>query len=425
MKRSLRIVLIGAILVLAGMYYGCSNVTSPYNKGTPAPTPPSSSTVKQVESANNSFSASLFDQIAAEEQGKNFFISPFSVSMALAMTLNGASGQTYTDMAQTLGLSAFSNEQINESYQSLMTMFSGLDPNVKFDIANSIWYRNTFAVQDSFLNVDSTYFDAKVSALDFNSPSAADVINSWVSENTNGKIQSVISPPIDPAEVMFLINALYFDGSWKYSFDSENTKLGTFYLSDGSTESDSMMVVHDTLNYYSDSTFIAVELPYGDGDYSMLVLLPTSSTSALNAIGTLNQGEINKIVGGLKAEDVQLTLPKFKVKYSTKLNVALTKMGMGNAFSAAANFTRINPAGGLYISDVIHKTYIDVNEQGTQAAAVTVVTVATLSIGGGHPIGPIMVNANRPFTFLIKENHDNTILFMGAVVQPSVEVTAN
>lgn len=423
MKRSFRLVMAVSAIAFTGLYYGCNTISSPYSKSTP--TPPSSASVKQVESASNSFSASLFDQVASEEQGKNFFISPFSVSMALAMTLNGASGQTYTDMARTLGLSSLSNEQINESYQNLMAMFSGLDPSVKFDIANSIWYRNTFAVQDSFLNVDSTYFNAKVAALDFSNSGAADEINSWVSNNTNGKIQSVIQPPINPSAVMFLINALYFDATWKYTFDYAHTKLGTFYLSDGSTESDSMMVVHDTLDYYSDSVFTAVELPYGDGDYSMLVLLPTDITSATNVIGTLSQGEINEIIGGMKPEDVQLTMPKFKVMYSTKLNEALTKMGMGSAFSAAADFTRINPAGGLYISDVLHKTYIDVSEQGTEAAAVTVVAVATTSIEGGQPVGPIMVNVDRPFSFLIKENHDNTILFMGAVVQPSVEVTSN
>lgn len=424
MKRNFGLALIVALVMMSGVYYGCSDVASPYKKST-APVPPSSSATGKVESAANSFSASLFDQVAAGEQGKNFFISPFSVSMALAITLNGASGQTYTDMAKTLGLSGVSNAQINDSYQSLMAMFSGLDPSVKFDIANSIWFRNTFAVQDSFVNVDSTFFDAKVAPLDFNSPNAANVINSWVSSHTNGKIQSVIQLPIDSSQVMFLINALYFDGCWKYSFDSKNTRLDSFYLPNGSTESDSMMVVHDTLNYYSDSVFTVVELPYGDTDYSMIVLLPTRAASAMSTIGTLSEGEINGIIGGLKPEDVQLTLPKFKVKYSTKLNGVLGKMGMGNAFSGAADFTRINPEVHLCISEVLHKTYIDVNEQGTEAAAVTVVDVATVSIAGGHPISPIMVDANRPFAFLIKENRGNTILFMGSVVQPSVEVTGN
>ena len=342
--------------------------------------------------------------------------------MALAMTLNGASGQTYNDMQQTLGLNGLSNDEINMSYQNLMATFSSLDPGVKFDIANSIWYRNTFAVEDSFIDVDSTYFNARVSALDFSNAGAADVINSWVSDNTNNKITSIIQPPIDPATVMFLINALYFNGTWKYTFDSKYTKPGTFYLANGSTESDSMMVVHDTLDYFADQNLTAVELPYGRGDYSMLVLLPTGPASAMNTIGTLSQSEVNSIISGLKPEDVQLTMPKFRLKYSTSLIKALSQMGMGIAFSDGANFTRINSAGGLYISDVLHKTYIDVNEQGTEAAAVTVIGIKT-TVVIGQQSGPKMVNVDRPFAFLIKENRDNTILFMGAVMQPSVEVT--
>ena len=161
-----------------------------------------------------------------------------------------------------------------------MTMFDNLDPSVTFNIANSIWYRNTFQVLSSFIAVDSTYFSSEVRSLNFNDPSAADIINSWVSSKTNGKIPTIIDPPIDATVMMYLINALYFNGTWKYTFDTANTKPYPFYLSDGSKESDSMMVVHDTLNYYSDGDFQVVELPYGNGEYSMLVLLPTTSSSA-------------------------------------------------------------------------------------------------------------------------------------------------
>lgn len=417
--RSLSLILAVVCVAIAGFYYGCSGVNSPYQNN-PTPMPPLSSSELKVESANNSFATTLFNQVAQQEQGKNFFISPLSVSMALAMTLNGAGGQTYTDMQQTLGLTGMSNQEINQSCQNLMAMFSTLDPSVTFNIANSIWYRNTFSVLDSFLNVDSTYFNAKVAALNFNDPNSAAVINNWVSEKTNGKISSVVQSPLPAAAMMYLINALYFHGTWKYTFDYKNTKLGTFHLANGSTESDSMMTMTDTLNYYSDRYFQVVELPYGNGDYSMLVLLP-NSTSATNPIPTLDQSEVNAITNGLKSEDVTVTLPKFKLQYSTVLNNALSQMGMANAFSSAADFTRINPAGGLYISYVLHKTYIDVNEVGTEAAAVTVIAVATSATPTGPQ--PIMFDANRPFVFLIKENHDNTIMFMGAVTQPSVEVS--
>lgn len=418
MRRSLRIFLLGVAVAAISLNYGCSHVTSP---GDGKANPPVTQVEKQVESANNSFAANLFTQVAVQEKGKNFFISPLSVSMALAMTLNGANGQTYTDMQKTLGFDGLSNSDINQSYQYLMTMFANLDPGVTFTIANSIWYRNTFPVLSSFITVDSTYFDSDVKPLNFNDPSAAGVINSWVSSKTHGKIPSIITPPIDPSVIMYLINALYFNGTWKYTFDTVNTKPYPFYLSDGSTESDSMMAMRDSLNYYFDANFQVVELPYGDGDYSMLVLLPVSSSST-NMFASLNQTEINRIISGLSLQDVILTLPKFKVEYSTSLANVLSQMGMGIAFTRSADFTKINPAGGLFISDVLHKTYIDVNEKGTEAAAVTVVTIGIGAVG--FPLnGPIKFNVNHPFLFLIKENHNNTIMFMGAINQPSVHIS--
>ena len=420
MKRSLKLFVFCFAIAAVTSNYGCSSSTNPPggDKNNPLPI---SSLDKQVETANNSFGLTLFGKIASQEEGKNFFISSLSVSMALAMTLNGAHGQTYTDMQKTLGLDGFTNDQINQSYQNLITFFSNLDPSVKFNIANSIWYRNTFSVLSDFLAVDSTYFDSEVRPLDFNDPGAAGTINSWVSDKTNGKISSVLQPPIDPSTMMYLINALYFNGMWKYSFDAANSNLYPFQLSNGLTESDSMMVLRDTLNYYSDTSLQVVELPYGDGDYSMLVLLPAANLSLTNAAAEFNQNEMDNITKNLTPRDVQLTLPKFKVKYETDLVKTLSQMGMGSAFSMNADFTRINPQGGLSITGVLHKTYVDVNEKGTEAAAVTVVTVGT-TVAGPKP-GPIFFAVIRPFMFLIKENHDNTIMFMGAIAQPSAAST--
>ncbi len=415
--RGLGIVLGGLVVAIIGINFGCSNATSPYGSS-PKPFPPLTSTEQKVESAGNSFATTLFNEVANQEQGKNFFISPLSVSMALSMTLNGASGETYTDMQQTLGLTGLSNQQINQSYRNLMAIFAALDPNVTFDIANSIWFRNTFSVLNSFIAVDSTYFDAKASALDFNDPNSANVINSWVSEKTYGKIPSVIQPPIPASVMVYLINALYFHGTWKYRFDYENTKPGTFYLPDGSTESDSMMAMSDTLDYYSDESFKAVELPYGNGDYSMLLLLPATALTSTNPIPLLDQKELNAIIDGLKPVSVDLTLPKFKLQYSADFVKVLSQMGMSNAFSPAADFTRINPAGTLTISSVLHKTYIHVDEAGTEAAAVTGVGVGTTVV-----VRSLKVEVNRPFIFLIKENHDNTIMFMGSITRPGLQVS--
>ncbi len=421
MKRNLKVYVVGIAVVSIMLNFGCNRVTAPsIHNVVPTPNP----SVRMVETGSNQFAPNLFSQVAVQEQGKNFFISPLSVSMALAMTLNGAGGQTYTDMQKTLGLDGMTNNEINQSYQSLITMFNGLDPNVQFNIANSIWYRNTFQVIDTFFNVDSVYFNSEVKPLDFNASNAADIINSWVSDKTNGKIPLVISPPIDPKVVMYLINALYFNGTWKYTFDSTDTKPKPFYLMNGTSEDVQTMMVHDTLKYYYDNNFQAVELPYGDGDYSMLVLLPAYNSSFAAAEAGLDRNEINKIIIGLSTHDVQVSLPKFKIQYSTHLIPILTNLGMGIAFGPGADFTRINRDIPLVISDVLHKTYIDVNEKGTEAAAVTVVTIRALLVEDPPIPSPIDFIVNRPFLFVIKENHDNTIIFMGAVADPNI-ATAN
>ncbi len=413
MKMSSR--LFFALLVAAGLalWQGCSRVSGPTTSGN---NPPLSQSEKQVESAANSFSTVLFDNVAEQEVAKNFFISPLSVSMALAMTLNGSTGQTYTAMQSTLGLIGLTNEQINQSYRNLMAQLAALDPSVQFTIANSIWYRNTFSVLDTFLNVDSTDYDAQIKPLDFSSSDAAGIINQWVSDKTNGKIPSIITPPIPAEAMMYLINALYFNGTWTYSFDSSNTRQDPFYLLTGASEDVPTMVVHDTLNYYADSLFQVVELPYGSGVYSMLILLPEGGFA--NAETSLDQGEVNSIVGRLKPADVQVYLPKFRLEYGTDLVPVLAKMGMGVAFGPSADFSRINPAGGLYISEVLHKTYIDVNEKGTEAAAATAVGIFATLVGP-QPPQPVYLNVNKPFIFLIKENRHNTIMFMGAVVDPA------
>ncbi len=374
--------------------------------------PPLSSTERAVQTASNSFSMTLFNQVAAQRRDENFFISPLSVSMALAMILNGAAGQTYTEMQKTLGLSGLSNAEINQSFRNLIAMFSSLDPNVTFRIANSIWYRNTFSVSRDFIYTDSTYFDAQVTPLDFSSSDAAGTINSWVDKATNGKIPSIVNPPIPPTEVMYIINALYFHGAWRHEFSYKATKLGTFHLADGGTETDSMMTINDTLSYYSDPYFTAVGIPYGDGDYSMLALLPTS-TSPTQPIPQLTQTEFNSILSGLSLNDITVTMPRFTMSYSTDLDSVLSNMGMADAFGAGADFTGINPGGGLFISSVKHKAYINVNEEGTEAAAVT-----SIGVGATVVTRQLTVDLNRPFIFLIKENQDNTIMFMGVLADP-------
>ncbi len=422
MARLLKLSFLCAAVAAAMIEFGCSNSVSPSDTQKQLNL---TATEARVASASGSFALDLFGKVADQERGKNFFISPLSVSMALAMTLNGASGQTYQDMQRTLKFEGLSNDEINQSYRNLISLFGGLDPSVKFTIANSIWYRNTFAVSDTFLGVNKDYFDAEVKPLDFDDPGAADIINSWISGKTNEKISKVLDPPIDPAVVMYLIDALYFNGTWRYAFDKNQTKPLPFYLTDGTAKSVPTMTVHDTLKYFSNDNVSVVELPYGEGDYSMLILLPASTSSLDNLTNVLAKGTYETILAGLHEADVQVTMPKFTVKYDTLLNDPLTSLGMGIAFTPSADFRRMKAASCpdmLYISRVIHSTYIDVNEEGTEAAAVTVVEILRSSVEGPDG-GPIFFRVNRPFAFLIKENHANTIMFMGAVVDPSAQAS--
>jgi len=374
---------------------------------------------QQLVESGNTFGFELFKEIVEQEGDKNIFISPLSVSMALGMTLNGADDDTCEAMKQTLELVGLTEEDINKSYQSLIELLRGLDPQVLFQIANSIWYREGFAVKQSFLDTCQQYFDAVVAGLDFSDLDAADTINGWVDESTNGKIEEIVDSPIHPLTVMFLINAIYFKGTWKYEFDEQDTRSETFYLIDGSESACQMMQQEATLAYYENNDFQVVDLPYGNGKYSMTVLLPAQDKNIDELIAELNDSNWNEWMGNLSQEEIELYLPKFTVEYEIKLNDVLKAMGMEVAFdSVQADFTRMYDAdqtiGNLYIHEVKHKTFVEVNEEGTEAAAVTSVEMRLTSAG------PYM-RVNRPFIFAIRENHSGSILFAGKIVEPTYE----
>ena len=369
--------------------------------------------VKLTES-DNKFGLKLFGKIVETEQDKNIFISPLSVSMALGMTYNGADSTTLEAMHETLEYGDLTIQEVNESYRSLIELLTELDPKVIFDIANSIWYREGFPVENDFLTTNQDYFDAVVRALDFSSDDAADIINAWVNENTNGKIEKIVDKPIDPLTVMFLINAIYFKGTWTYEFDEENTTDDIFYLPDGSEKGCKMMSHQCDHNYFENEQFQAIDLPYGDAGFSMTILLPKPGIDTDSLIAQMNNNTWNSWLGSFSEQEVNLFLPKFKLEYEISLNDILSALGMSIAFEPGrADFTKINSDGNLYISEVKHKTFVEVNEEGTEAAAVTSVEISFTSIGSG-----ITMHINRPFVFAIRENHSGTILFIGKIVEP-------
>jgi serine protease inhibitor len=388
------------------------------NKSTtpPTPTPARDLTTaeKQLVASDNKFGLRLFREIVSREGNKNVFVSPLSVAMALGMTYNGANGTTQEAMQNTLELQGMSLEEVNKSYRSVIDLLRGLDPKVTFQIANSIWYRQGFEVESNFLDLNTTYFDAIVRALDFDDPAAIVTINDWVDENTHGKIDKILDK-IPDETVMYLIDAIYFKGTWKLRFDPEKTTAQPFHLPDGSVKSCQMMAMPETdISYLATREFSAVDLKYGDGDYSMTILLPNWDMTVDSVVAQLTDENWQSWLGEFRLQNWALQIPKFEIEYEKSLKGVLGALGMGIAFTDSADFRGINRAGNLLITEVKHKTYVKVDEEGTEAAAVTSVEV-------GFTSGPMSLTVDRPFLFVIHENHSGTILFMGKIVDPTVK----
>ncbi len=400
------------MLLMSLLLLQCSK--NPVTPDNPPPRELTSAEKSLVES-DNKFGLKLFREICAEEKESNVFISPLSVSMALGMTYNGANGETQEAMQNALELSGLSLEEVNQSYKSLIELLTGLDPKVRFDIANSIWYRQGWNFEQDFLNLCKEYFDALVTGLDFGSSDAAKTINAWVDQSTNGKINKIVDDSIGDAFVMFLINAIYFKGTWTYQFDPDLTKDDKFILPDGTKKPCKMMSQQGDYRYLFNSVFQAVDLPYGDGEFSMTVFLPCPEADINSLIAEFTQENWDEWVSSFSEQSLQLFLPRFKLECEFGLNQVLKSMGMDIAFDPnRADFTRMFKPGGIWIDAVKHKTFVEVNEEGTEAAAVTSVGIVDVSL-------PPTVRVDRPFVFALRENHSQTILFIGKVVNPSSE----
>ncbi len=370
---------------------------------------------KRLVESDNRFGLKLFKEIIRGEEDKNVFISPLSVSMALGMTYNGANGSTEEAMRRTLELDDLTIQEINESYKGLIELLANLDPKVRFDLANSIWYRQGLAFEEDFIDLNRAYFDAQVRGLDFDNPNASDIINEWVDASTESKIEEIVPKEIDPSTVMYLINAIYFKGSWTYEFDESLTKDDLFSLPDGSQKSCKMMKQEGGFRYFENSDFQAVDLPYGDGDFSMTVFLPRIGKDVDFLIEEFSQENWDLWINSFSEHELTLQLPKFTLEYDLTLNDVLKELGMEVAFDRdLADFTKMYTGPGrLYISKVKHKTFVKVNEEGTEAAAVTAVDMQIDSV-------PPSMRVDRPFVFAIRENRSGAILFMGKIVEPTL-----
>ncbi len=403
---------LGIVSVLAAMC-GCSSLTDP-TPGAPGaaltelPRPLSAGELN-VLSATNAFSFSLFQQLGTAQKDTNVFVSPLSASFALGMTMNGAANATLDQMRLTLGFPA-ADTAVNASYKSLISLLRGLDNTVDVRIANSIWYRNGFPVKQPFLDAGRTYFDAQIAALDFQSPSAPKTINDWVSNATAGKIPTIVDALGD--EVMILVNAIYFKGSWRSRFDPAETSDELFHGVAGDQPM-RLMHRHGAVNFRSTLDYSAVDLPYGDSAFTMTVVVPSNGVS-LDAVTASLMKPVawTTMVSQMHMATIDLFLPKLKLEWQRRLNDDLIALGMRDAFSATrADFSRLSSASTL-IDYVKQKTYVEINEEGTVAAAVTSVGFVVTSLGPEPQF-----RADHPFIFVIRERLTGTIMFMGMIVR--------
>jgi serpin B len=373
---------------------------------------------QQLIRANNEFGLDIFREIRIESDEDNIMISPLSISLALAMVYNGANSNTKVQMEEALRLAGLTPEEINASYKMLIGALQSLDEDVVFDIANAIYYADFFQVKNDFLQINESNYKAEVAGLDFGSPSAVETINAWVAEKTHEKILKIIESLSDDAR-MVLLNAIYFNGIWSKKFDEDGTKERNFTKANGTNIEIPMMSKEDSLDYTSNDLFEAVRLPYGKGQYNMVVMLPAEGKNSQNIIDELNAVNWNNWSEAFDNEKhVVVTMPRFKFAFDTKLKDVLEKMGMVDAFyPSLSDFSGISGDSDLYISSVIHKSFIDVNENGTEAAAVTAIVFETTSVGPDE-YEKIYFTVDKPFVFAITEKDTDAILFIGEVQNP-------
>jgi len=371
---------------------------------------------KAMVSNDNQFGIKLFKRMIIEESDKNLMISPLSISQALLMTYNGSAGETKTAFEETLFLSDLTTDEINRAQKELVKALLEVDPAVTISVANSIWHRQGFPVNPEFIKVNQDFYDAEVREAAFDQ-STVDLINRWVVIKTHGKIDEIVDE-VDPSLVMFLINAIYFNGNWKYKFDESNTTNHDFNLSNGSKVNVPFMNQEVTTKFMLHDDFTILDLPYGRGNFSMLIFLPDEDKTIDDVMDVWNTENYNEWLENFEEMNVDVSIPKFKFGYAKKLNDLLQSMGLSVAFDPNnADFSNITEARELYIDFVKHKSFIEVNEKGTEAAAVTVVGFGTTSVDPSYP----KFIANRPFLIAIREKYTNAILFIGQVTNPAEE----
>jgi len=402
---------LGVLVLLAG----CSSPTDEHQGPPPLlEALPRSLTATEsgLITAGNQFGFDLLREVRRADPAATIFLSPMSASMALGMTLSGAAGTTLDSLRVALRLGSAPVAELNAAYRSLIDLLRGLDARSEFRIANSIWAQTGFPFLQPFLDAGHANFDAEIRNVDFAAPATLQAINDWAKASTNGKIPTILDQIGD--EVMFLINAIYFKGSWRLAFDPKDTHSAPFHAADGTTQSvPTMSLRPETHRYAFTRDAELLELLYGNGAFAMTIVLPSRDRTLEDITAGLDAARWAEWIGALQDQKVGVELPKFRVEYKRELKDDLSALGMRIAFDPdRADFSgmaNIAP-DRLFITRVTQKTFVDVNEEGTEAAAVT-------AVGIGPTSAPATVTVDRPFLFAIRERLSGTILFLGQITR--------
>jgi serpin B len=377
--------------------------------------PVSDPNVPKVAQGGNAFGLALMRTLTQSGNGKNVFVSPFSVSQALSLALNGAGGATRDEIAATLQLRGTPLDAINQGNAALLTSLSNPDPKVSLSIANALWANRDTTLKPDFQDRCHRYYRAQTSTLDFSNPSAAGTINAWVSKNTQGKITELVTASLIRHSPAVLTNAVYFHGQWTNAFDKTDTRDAPFTLQGGGTKSVPMMVRTSSYSYLDAPGFQAIRLPYGTGRIAMYVFLPKDK-SGLNAfVHSATPANWNGWLSRMRPSAVSLFLPRFKASQDLLLNQPLARLGMGAAFGAGADFKPMGLERG-FIGDVIHKAILEVDEQGTVAAAATGMVMRSAAVSVPRP--PAVMRVDHPFFLAIRDDSTGALLFTGAIRNP-------
>jgi serpin B len=376
---------------------------------------PAAIRTSELTEADNKFGLAVFDQITTARPQENVFVSPLSIAIALQMTAHGSTGATWNAMAGAMSVVALSRSEVAAGNQQLREELVNADKAVRLDIANSLWLRQGVKLQKQFADDCNTYYQAPVTALDFARPDAVTTINDWVAKNTAGRIKQIVSE-LRSDEFLVLVNAIYFKGSWTKAFDPKLTSSREFHLVSGGAQRQ-MMNREDRFRYKENDAMQAVVLPYGDGRLNMYVFLPRDKDGLGKLIDATKSDNFAALFAGFGEKKGTVVLPRFKLEFEQSLNKVLKQLGMGLAFTPAADFSKmVVPPNTAAISEVLHKTFIEVNEEGTEAAAVTAVTMVATAMP--RPEEKFSFVCDHPFLCAIRDDVTGSVFFLGAIYDP-------